>query len=504
MKIRLFFLVAVLFLALITGLVSAQGPDSPETVVQTLVDDGYVFSAEGSLSAENPNDEVSSIGNVRELVWKASLGDGSYSFFVIGSTIAWGPGQDEDACGFIFRQQDDDHFYVVRIDREGALRFEEKSGSILPAETVRTDAIRQDSAATNDLWLVGQEDHFDVFINGEHIAQFTDSSYESGSVGLALNTLGRSSATLCTFTNSWVWKIEPPATGLFGGTAPQPTATPRPTATPLPPAAPTLADYDKPINEAVAELERLELIPAGGSEIFREPYAYFEGTGSWFTPLASFRPHTQVIVAGTLTFHTGDTEEFEACTLLSRIIEGDRVTDTYLEVGLTNNGDVFAYDVVNGEQYALDGVPLGVDLGEPHHILYMAFRDKLTVYLDGDPVITDLEVQERAGTYGIALMGVGANARCEGRDLWAWEVDDVVAFGDQCGVRAANTVNLRSGPGTEFDLAGSLTGGQTAIIVGQATGSDGFTWWKLESGNWVRSDVITAGGNCADVPVVEP
>jgi hypothetical protein len=372
------FLAAALFLALIAGLVSAQGPDSPETVIQALVDDGYVFSAEGSLSAENPSDEVSSIGNVRELVWKASLGDGSYSFFVMGSTIAWGPGQDEDACGFIFRQQDDDHFYIVRIDREGALRFEEKSGSILPAETVRTDAIRQDGAATNDLWLVGQEDHFDVFINGEHISQFTDSSYESGSVGLALNTLGRSSATLCTFTNSWVWKIEPPATGLFGGTAPQPTATPRPTATPLPPAALTLADYDKPINEAVAELERLGLIPAGGSEIFREPYAYFEGTGSWFTPLASFRPHTHVL-AGTPDF-SGDTEEFRLAPAVANYRgsrRGHVPGSGLIIMAMCSHMCVAA-------RVALE-LPLGVDLGEPHHILTWLSRDKLTVYLDGDP-----------------------------------------------------------------------------------------------------------------------
>ena len=71
-------------------------------------------------------------------------------------------------------------------------------------------------------------------------------------------------------------------------------------------------------------------------------------------------------------------------------------------------------------------------------------------------------------------------------------------------MRAPNTVNLRSGPGTENDKAGTLETGQTAFIIGQATDSDGFTWWKLESGSWVRSDVVTAGGNCANVPVLEP
>lgn len=66
-----------------------------------------------------------------------------------------------------------------------------------------------------------------------------------------------------------------------------------------------------------------------------------------------------------------------------------------------------------------------------------------------------------------------------------------------CTVTGAN-VNLRTGPGTNFGVAGTLSA--TANAVGQATGADGFVWFNLDSGNWVRSDVVTAEGDCASLP----
>jgi hypothetical protein len=279
--------------------------------------------------------------------------------------------------------------------------------------------------------------------------------------------------------------------------------TPRPTATPEP-SLDLLTAYNAPIAEAVAELEYLELIPSGGSEIFREPYAFFEGTGNWFTLLASHNPRTHVIIAGELTFRSGTSEDYESCSLLSRVtlMAGSTPVDSFLEVGFDNDGQLYAVQFVDGEVKAAVAARVRVNFTVPHHILYMAFRDRLTVYLDGERALEDVEIDERAGTYGVALAERGSDARCEGRNIWGWQVDEVVEFGDDCGVRAAKTVNLRAGPGTEFDRAGMLEAGQTELIVGQAPGEDGFVWWKLESGNWVRSDVVTAGGNCVDVPVV--
>lgn len=71
-----------------------------------------------------------------------------------------------------------------------------------------------------------------------------------------------------------------------------------------------------------------------------------------------------------------------------------------------------------------------------------------------------------------------------------------------CTFTAPGTANLRSGPGTSFDRAGTLSTGQSVEVDGQAQGSDGMTWYRLVSGEWVRSDVVGAPAACANVTVV--
>ncbi len=74
-----------------------------------------------------------------------------------------------------------------------------------------------------------------------------------------------------------------------------------------------------------------------------------------------------------------------------------------------------------------------------------------------------------------------------------------------CSVTPAGnqTVNLRSGPGTSFASVGTLRAGETAAVDGQAPGSTGAMWYHLTSGSWVRSDVVTATGSCASLPMME-
>jgi WD40 repeat protein len=73
-----------------------------------------------------------------------------------------------------------------------------------------------------------------------------------------------------------------------------------------------------------------------------------------------------------------------------------------------------------------------------------------------------------------------------------------------CTISAPGNANLRSGPGTDFDRAGSLSAGQTAEADGQAIGPDGLIWFRLTDGAWVRSDVIDASAECEGVETVTP
>ncbi len=62
---------------------------------------------------------------------------------------------------------------------------------------------------------------------------------------------------------------------------------------------------------------------------------------------------------------------------------------------------------------------------------------------------------------------------------------------------AAVDANLRSGPGTTFDLAGSITAGTALRIVGRNEAGD---WLKLDSNVWIFGELVANAP--ADLPVV--
>jgi hypothetical protein len=258
-----------------------------------------------------------------------------------------------------------------------------------------------------------------------------------------------------------------------------------------------LRDFDGTWQDAIAELEDEEVIASGGSLIFNENSAFFDGIGSWFTPLASRSQRRDIVMAATLEF-TSDSRDFESCSIMARIEDSNtNIVDTYLEVGITNDGEAFWLDS-EGNDSNSDVVDLNLDLDEPHHILFIAQLDSLNVYVDGELVFDDVRINERVGYFGIALLGQGAGSRCEGTNVWAY---DAPAFIEGlCEVAASGTVNLRSGPGTDFERAGTLNGGDRVEVVGQAEDDSGFIWYELDNDAWVREDVISLQGDCGDIP----
>jgi hypothetical protein len=54
----------------------------------------------------------------------------------------------------------------------------------------------------------------------------------------------------------------------------------------------------------------------------------------------------------------------------------------------------------------------------------VALEDALTVYVDGERVFDQLGIVERAGTFGIALVSTAKESRCEGRNIWVYQLDD--------------------------------------------------------------------------------
>ena len=53
-------------------------------------------------------------------------------------------------------------------------------------------------------------------------------------------------------------------------------------------------------------------------------------------------------------------------------------------------------------------------------MLFIAADDELTVFINGQLVLDRVEIEERSGYFGIALLGRGAGSRCEGSNIWVY------------------------------------------------------------------------------------
>lgn len=59
--------------------------------------------------------------------------------------------------------------------------------------------------------------------------------------------------------------------------------------------------------------------------------------------------------------------------------------------------------------------------------------------------------------------------------------------------------NLRAGPGTGFAVTRQVTIGTPLQAIGWAQDAEGYTWWRLSDGAWVRGDTVVDAAN-PDVP----
>lgn len=91
-----------------------------------------------------------------------------------------------------------------------------------------------------------------------------------------------------------------------------------------------------------------------------------------------------------------------------------------------------------------------------------------------------------------------------------WTLPDAIVYVEPtpqpvvCLLRASQNVNLRGGAGTNFPVMGSLNAGTTTAALRQTQGSDGMIWFQVESGAWVRADVVGEDASCTALPFVEP
>jgi hypothetical protein len=71
-----------------------------------------------------------------------------------------------------------------------------------------------------------------------------------------------------------------------------------------------------------------------------------------------------------------------------------------------------------------------------------------------------------------------------------------------CQLEVLTGANLRAGASAETEKVGSAAVG--AVLTANAqqfSASDGFRWWRLTSGEWIREDFVREDPNCDFLPI---
>lgn len=134
----------------------------------------------------------------------------------------------------------------------------------------------------------------------------------------------------------------------------------------------------------------------------------------------------------------------------SQIFVRESTSDAWIGDSLPEIEEGAYYDIrivgTGGEIFEYFGIPLDT-------------VKKLSLYADG------------SGNYAIIEDDDGSH-----------RMPAVEGYSEEVKMSANDTINIRSGPGTDYDKLGMLSGNREVSIYGEATGEDGQPWYMIRTG----------------------
>jgi len=183
-----------------------------------------------------------------------------------------------------------------------------------------------------------------------------------------------------------------------------------------------------------------------------------------------------------------------------------RVSDSYYT---TANGMTlyrFANDEPNWSNCigtcAETWVPYTVD--EPDALLFVPDEDveldlslraddTYQITLDGQPLYTYAGDVNAGDTNGADV-----------DDNWSLVYSDTANSSLTCVITSVhNQTNIRSEPITSSTVLEKIEANESKTAISQTEDDYGYTWWELETGGFLREDVVTEDDRCTDLPVTE-
>jgi hypothetical protein len=136
--------------------------------------------------------------------------------FILKSDVKW-EATGLLVCGAIFRSESDIEkgkqymFLFLRFSGLPAWAIEvHQYGQFQnsPTDTRFSDAVDLDNGATNQFFLVVQDDHFTLYMNGQRQGRYYDYSKQRSDGVFGFVGLQSSGKGTCDFKNSWIWSLD--------------------------------------------------------------------------------------------------------------------------------------------------------------------------------------------------------------------------------------------------------------------------------------------------------
>jgi hypothetical protein len=260
----------------------------------------------------------------------------------------------------------------------------------------------------------------------------------------------------------------------------------------------------------LSELESEGLIPSGAAPAFSQNQLSYAGEGVQFSNFGIGTEAKNLLYSASIAFNP-QSDELEFCGIATRTVreesnrqEGSRSLTTvrlsaYLMIGLDNRGNLFVADN-QGEESSATTVALPEGMTSPIQLTALIINNTLYVYANDVLLIEGIEIADGAGAFAFVYNSAAEETACTGRMLFAYTFPDEIAT--TCTITPIEIANKRQAASVDAQVMGQLIAPDSSEATGQMQGLDGFTWWQLSDGSWVREDVVNTAGFCLALPNV--
>jgi hypothetical protein len=261
---------------------------------------------------------------------------------------------------------------------------------------------------------------------------------------------------------------------------------------------PVIETYAGTWQDIIAELQNKAIIAERGSLVFSDTTHYTD----WGQNLIfdAYDAHINLVMSAQITV-SGNA----SCGLMAHwqsLI--DNAEDVYSLTVLLNaraarSGIGFS-DNFGVVSRAFEFIHMPIEAGTTHHYLLITDDHKLSIYVDGKPLLEDAPIAPVEGYYGLYFNAISADSACHVDNLWVYE-HDVPVTQETCQAVVLEEAEGRLWPAQERVIR-TFVEGDSFSVTCHNTLDTGETWYLLRNGLWVEASKVHLSGDCAELTII--